>query len=342
MTVLAPRHSDSEAFDRSVPYRVERAASRVLMPGRRVAARINSLAAACEADIVLLDPPLPTGLVSSRLERPFGTVVHGGVATQSRPPGVRRLLAKAIGGSRLVISAGRFAGDEVRRAMGTATPPIHVVSPGVDVGRFAVLDAPARQEARRRFGLRTDARIVLSLSRLVPRKGMATLVEAVAQLARSRPDLLLVIGGTGREEGRIRRTAGRTSAPVRMLGRVDEADMADLYGCADVFAMVCHDRWLGLEQEGFGIVFAEAAAAGIPSIAGDSGGAAEAVIDGKTGAIVGRPRDPAAVAEALVPLLDDATLRSRQGTAARRWAEQELSWDIAAARFLDALASVGA
>ena len=84
-----------------------------------------------------------------------------------------------------------------------------------------------------------------------------------------------------------------------MLGRVPDDDLAELYGCADVFAMLCRNRWGGLEQEGFGIVFLEAAACGVPQVAGDSGGAAEAVADGETGLVVGRPSDVSAVTAAL-------------------------------------------
>ena len=342
MTVLAPAHPDAADHDRGLPYRVERAASKVLWPTPELAKRIDRLAADCAADLVLIDPPLPTGLVTLGMTRPHATFVHGGVATQARPPGVRRLLAAAMRGSKLVIAAGCFSGEEVRRAMGRRTPPVHVVNPGVDVNRFRPLDPEAKRLARHRLGLRPDRTIVLSLSRLVPRKGMPVLAEAVGRLAKTRHDLMLVIGGTGRDAEATVRAAERSGTPLHMLGRVAEDDLPDLYGCADVFAMVCHDRWLGLEQEGFGIVFAEAAAAGVPSVAGDSGGAAEAVAHGETGAVVGRPRDPSAVAEALAPLLDQPELRHGQGSAARRRAERELSWDVSAARLLEALESVGA
>ena len=92
---------------------------------------------------------------------------------------------------------------------------------------------------------------------------------------------------------------------VELLGRVSDEDRAGLLGAADVFVMACRNRWLGLEQEGFGIVFLEAAAAGVPQIAGDSGGAPEAVLDGVTGLVVHDPGDPGAVAEALRTLLAD-------------------------------------
>ena len=107
--------------------------------------------------------------------------------------------------------------------------------------------------------------MIVSLSRLVPRKGMDVLIEAAAQLAPTRPDLVVAIGGSGRDRRRLDRLVSRTGAPVRMLGRVPDDDLAELYGCADVFAMLCRNRWGGLEQEGFGIVFIEAAAGGVPT-----------------------------------------------------------------------------
>jgi phosphatidylinositol alpha-1,6-mannosyltransferase len=101
--------------------------------------------------------------------------------------------------------------------------------------------------------------------------------------------------------------------------------------------MCCRTRWRGLEQEGFGIVFLEAAASGVPSIAGDSGGAADAVLDGKTGLVVARPDDPAAVAAALGRLLDDPALASSMGQAARQRVESEFNYDLLAGRLAGAL-----
>jgi phosphatidyl-myo-inositol dimannoside synthase len=118
-----------------------------------------------------------------------------------------------------------------------------------------------------------------------------------------------------------------------VLGRVSDAELPALYACADVFAMVCRDRWGGLEAEGYGIVFVEAAACGVPSVAGRSGGSAEAVVDGETGLVV-EPRDVGAVRDALERLLRDDALRARMGAAARARAATELSYDALAARLV--------
>jgi phosphatidylinositol alpha-1,6-mannosyltransferase len=113
---------------------------------------------------------------------------------------------------------------------------------------------------------------------------------------------------------------------VRFLGRVSDADLPALYASADVFAMCCRDRWNGLEAEGFGIVFLEAAACGVPAVAGRSGGAHEAVADDETGFVVD-PRDVASVREAIARLVDDDARRLRMGAAARRRALDEFAYD---------------
>jgi phosphatidylinositol alpha-1,6-mannosyltransferase len=234
------------------------------------------------------------------------------------------------------VAAGEYPADEAERAARRGLP-VTVVPPGVDVDRFHPLTADERADVRRRLDLPLDADLVVGLSRLVPRKGFDVLIEAAARLAPSRPDLLVAIGGSGRDRERLERRAGELAAPVRFLGRVDEADLPGLYGAADVFAMVCRNRWLGLEQEGFGIVFLEAAAAGVPQIAGDSGGSAEAVADGVTGLVVDDPDDAAQVADALGRLLDDPDLRRRMGAAARERVERDFAYDVLARRLHRAL-----
>jgi phosphatidyl-myo-inositol dimannoside synthase len=104
-----------------------------------------------------------------------------------------------------------------------------------------------------------------------------------------------------------------------------------------VFAMLCRNRWGGLEQEGFGIVFLEAAACGVPQVAGDSGGAAEAVVDGHTGVVVRRPSDVGEVAVSLADLLDDPDRRRSMGEAARVRAVAEFGYDLLARRLGEGL-----
>ncbi|HMJ77977.1 MAG TPA: glycosyltransferase, partial [Iamia sp.] len=166
------------------------------------------------------------------------------------------------------------------------------------------------------------------------------LIDASARLRAARPRLRVLIAGAGRDEARLRRRIERTGAPARMVGRIAEDDKPRLLGAADVFAMVCRDRWAGLEQEGFGIVFLEAAACGVPQVAGASGGAAEAVADGVTGRIVTDPTDVGAVARALEAYLDDPIGRAEAGRAARDRAVADFSYDGLAATLQAALDEV--
>lgn len=339
-TVLTTPHRGDVAFDARQPIRVERDRARVLLPTRALVARVDRLAAGLDVDLVLLDPAVPLGIIGPRLERPYGVVLHGAeVTVPGRTPVARSVLGRVLRGASVVVSAGQYAADEAHRCAGVELPTV-VVPPGVDVDRFVPLGTESRRVARRRLGLDPDAPLIVGLSRLVPRKGYDVLVRAAVELARTRPTLQVVIGGVGRDRPRLERLARRLGAPVRFVGRVDDEDLVGLLAGADVFAMLCRDRWGGLEQEGFGIVFLEAAACGVPTVAGRSGGSAEAVLHGVTGSVVDDPRDVDAVVAALSPYLDDHELAVRTGVAARDRAERDHTYDLMARRLHDGLEAV--
>jgi phosphatidylinositol alpha-1,6-mannosyltransferase len=331
--VLTTPHRDAPGWDRAQPFDVRRARSPWLVPTPGVARSIRQAAADVGASLVVLDPALPLGLVGPSLGLPYAVVLHGAeVTVPARLPGSRELLARVLAGATGIVAAGRYPAAEARRLLGARTGDVLEVPPGVDVERFRPLDADARAGVRRRFGIADGAPFVFCASRLVPRKGIDVLIEAATHLLPHRPMLTLVVAGGGRDASRLRVLARRHAVPVRFLGRVAESDLVQLYAAADVFALPCRDRWGGLEQEGFGIVFLEAAACAVPQVAGASGGADEAVEDGVTGLVVRRPHDPAAVAAALASLLDDPDRRARMGQAARRRAVAQFSWDTLAAR----------
>jgi phosphatidylinositol alpha-1,6-mannosyltransferase len=337
--VLTTPHPGSAAWDAAQPFRIERTREKALLPTPRLARRIGALADDLGADLVVLDPALPVGLLGPRLGRPYAVVLHGAeVTVPGRLPGPNLALRRVLRGASLVIGAGGYPLAEGERAAGRALPSV-LVPPGVDTERFQPIDATERAAARARLSLPGSGELVVSLSRLVPRKGMDTLIRAAALLAPSRPDLTVAIGGGGRDHRRLQRLIDSSGAPARLIGPVSHGDLPALYACADVYAMLCRNRWAGLEQEGFGIVFLEAAAAGVPQVAGDSGGAAEAVEHGETGLIVRDPRDPQAAAEALASVLDDPERRARMAAAGRARAVAGYSYDGLAARLGDALAT---
>jgi phosphatidylinositol alpha-1,6-mannosyltransferase len=338
VTVLTTPYEGDDAFDHAQPFRVERTHQDLLLPTPKLANTINRLAEETNAELIVLDPAIPLGLVGPSLDKPYALVVHGSELI-GRVPGGSRLMGRAVRRARAIIAAGNYPADEARRTAGQGkAPPITVVPPGVDTERFRPLeDDQERATARKRFDVADDALLVVGLSRLVRRKGFDVLIEAAARLKPRYPNLTVLVGGTGHEAERLQRIIDRTHAPARLIGRVDDDDLPALYGAADVFAMCCRTRWAGLEPEGFGIVFLEAAATATPQIAGDSGGAADAVEDGITGLVVKHPEDPAAVAHALDQLLADPSKRTTMGQQARRRAEDHFTYDVLARKLAHAL-----
>ena len=335
--VLTSPYVGTAEFDAGEPYRIERTREPVLLPHPWMVRKVNGLAEDFGADFVVLDPAVPLGLIGPSLELPYHLVLHGAeVTVPGRLPGAKQALAYTLRRADGIIAAGRYPAAEAIHAAGRDLP-VTVVPCGVDPDKFHPLSDNERSAAREHFGLAADAEVIVGISRLVPRKGFDTAIRAVARLARVRPKLRLVIAGGGREDERLRRLSDELDAPVTFLGRIPNADLPPLYGCADVFAMLCRNRWGGLEQEGFGIVFVEAASCGVPQVAGDSGGAAEAVADGETGFVIGDPEDIQAVADAFAALLDDDDLRRRMGERSRQRVLDEFAYDVLARRLGDTL-----
>jgi phosphatidylinositol alpha-1,6-mannosyltransferase len=325
-TVLTTPHDGDRAFDAAQAYRVERTRQKLLLPTTALARRIDGLAREIDAAVVFVDPMLPLGQLAPRLHAaPYVVVAHGAEITlPGRLPGTTQLARRVLRGAAGIVAAGSYPAREVARV---ARAPLRgvVIPPGVDTGRFHPLTADERARARARFALDPDLPIVLGVSRLVPRKGFDVLLDAVAGLD---PNVQLVVAGAGRDRRRLESRARRLGmqARTRFLGRVSDDTLPALYGCADVFATPCRERWGGLEAEGFGIVFLEAAASGVPAVAGRSGGSHEAVADGETGMVVA-PRDVGVLRDALARLLVDDEMRTAMGKAARRRAEQEFAYD---------------
>lgn len=326
--VLTSPHSDAAAFDAAQNFRIERTKEPVLLPHPWMVHRIHELAKDFGADFVVLDPALPLGLVGPLLKLPYMVVLHGAeVTVPGRIPISKQVLGRVLRGADHVIAAGGYPAREGNEAAGKLLEHT-IIPPGVDTDRFVPLSVQERTDVRMHFGWDNDAEIVLGISRLVPRKGFDVLIRAIAQLAPHRPRLKLVIASTGRDEERLKKIAHEVNAPVEFLGRVPHEDLGKLYGCVDVFSMMCRNRWGGLEQEGFGIVFVEAAACGVPQIAGNSGGAAEAVLDGVTGYVMDNPTDVAGLAARIATILDDDDLRASMATASRERAVTEFNYDV--------------
>ena len=333
VTVLCSAYENSENFDAEQNHKIIRAKQRVLFPTAKLANSIRNVIADHKIDFVMFDPAVPVGILGPKIGTPYGVILHGAEVTiPGRIPGLKQMLRKVLLSAELVVTAGEYSTKEAERAAKSKLPVV-IIPPGVDEKRFKPLTPEERNSARSSFGLNQKDEIILTLSRLVPRKGMDVLIKACAELQKNRPNLKLLIAGTGRDRQRLETIAKQKKAPVTFLGHVQDQHIPSLYGSADIFSMLCRVRWGGLEQEGFGIVFLEAAAAGIPQIAGKSGGAEEAVLHEETGKVIQNPKDSKSVAEAINELLDNKAKFAELKKISRSRAETEFSYDYLSKKF---------
>ena len=266
-------------------------ASRCCCRTRCMVRRVDELAGEFGAELVVLDPAVPLGLIGPSLRAAVRRRAARRRGHRARPPARHQAGARPRAAPR---PARRSPPAGTRPPRPSAPPAGRCRSPSCRPGSTSSASArstpPSGRRPRRRFGLPADAELVLGVSRLVPRKGFDNAIRAVADRCaapvptwcwRSPAADATSAGSSGSPPTSAPPCGSSAGSPTTTCPR--------LYGCADVFAMLCRNRWGGLEQEGFGIVFVEAAACGVPQVAGDSGGAAEAVVDGETGLVVGDP-----------------------------------------------------
>jgi phosphatidylinositol alpha-1,6-mannosyltransferase len=330
---------DPAAFDLRQPFPVVRESTPVLLPtpaATRRAARILRIA---RCDSVLFGAAAPLGLMAPALRaagaRRIVGLTHGHEAGWAALPGARAAL-RSVGEHTDHLT---YLGDYTRRRLARALSPaaaarLRPLAPGVDTGRFR--PGAGGAAVRERHGL-TGRPVVVCVSRLVARKGQDTLLRAWPRVLADVPDAALLLVGGGPDRRRLAalaRDRGVAHA-VRFAGDVPAAELPAHYDAGDVFAMPCRTRNGGLDVEGLGIVYLEASASGLPVVAGDSGGAPDAVRDGDTGLVVDGRR-PGPTARALVRLLRDPDAAAAMGARGRAWVEEAWSWEAAAGR-LDAL-----
>lgn len=327
--LTATSDPDVERFDHDCGVVVERVPRGTLfLPSWRAYRDVEAAIARHQPELVLLDPAWPLGLLGPHLSRPYGVVLHGAeVAIPGRLPVAASSLRRVLRHAEVAVCAGSYPEAEARRVAAEYTCPVVRIPPGVDTERFRPLGGDERRAVRAELGLADEDFVIASYSRLVPRKGMDTLIEATARLAEFHPRLRVLIGGDGRDRSRLEHLAARCRAPVRFLGRTSDELHPKWIGASDLMVMDCRSRWLGLEQEGFGIVFLEAAACGVAQVAGRSGGSHDAVRDGVTGSIVQDTRDPLALAAAISGLIEDPERRARYARHALEVARASFTWD---------------
>jgi phosphatidylinositol alpha-1,6-mannosyltransferase len=334
VVVYASTWKDAAKFDAEQPFEVVREATGVLLPVPAVARRAAELARAYDCDTVWFGAAAPLGLLAAGLRERAGiqravALTHGHEVGWAALPAARGLLKRIARGTDVVTYLTGYQRARLARVLDGLTT-LERLAPGVDTDTYHPgVDGSA---VREKYGL-ADRPVVVCVSRLVPRKGQDILIEAMPAIRRRVPDAALLVVGGGPDRVRLRRMAeiADLAGHVVFTGSVPWDDLPAHYAAGDVYAMPCRTRRRGLDVEGLGIVYLEASASGLPVVAGDSGGAPDAVREGETGYVV-NGRDVAAVADRVATLLGDPDLARRMGTAGRAWVEAEWRWDLQADR----------
>jgi radical SAM protein with 4Fe4S-binding SPASM domain len=263
--------------------------------------------------------------------------VHGNdllapwVCHEGEPEAYRSAQIEGLSSADAVVAVSRFS-RELARAKGVRSDVLHTIENGVDPARFC--PGPRDTELARRFGIAEDDEVVLTVSRLAPRKGHRTVLQAIAMLAKRRPRLKFVFtGASDAMRAELARAATELGIASRVVatGFVPDAELPALYRLARIFALLASDA--EDDVEGFGVALLEAAASGLPTIASRTGGVPEAIVDGETGILVA-PGDAAAAASAIERLFDDAALARTFGERGRERVVRDLGCERAATRLL--------
>ena len=227
-------------------------------------------------------------------------------------PAFNRLLA----GAQPLVT---ISSANAQRLQALGLPSPELLLPGTDPEKFTPPISPP-----------SGPPILLTVARLVPRKGIDTVLKSLPPILDRVPDLQYWIVGNGPTRAALGQQAQELGLmhAVRFMDEVSDSDLPDIYRRATIFVMPARADYHAGSVEGFGIVYLEAGASGLPVVAANSGGAAEAVIENETGLLV-PPDDPPALTQALLRLLDDPALRQQMGRAGRRWVEREMNWDRA-------------
>ncbi|MDR1392792.1 MAG: glycosyltransferase family 4 protein [Bifidobacteriaceae bacterium] len=330
VVVFASSFPGAEAFDAEQPFPVVRARAKVLLPQPHIVRGAERLIKRFRCDTVYFGAAASLGLMAQHLrqvtsaKRLVGSS-HSHECYWTKAPPTRAAIRSIAAGLDHLTYISAYCGAVLRRAL----PPelgarLVRLSPGVDPAPFRSADGSG---VRQRFGL-GDRPVILSVSRLVPAKGQDSLIRALPTVLEALPRARLLLVGDGARRDYLERLAVRlgVSDAVHLVGGIPHGDVADYYAAGDVFAFPARDRTAGLQVEGLGQVSLEAAAAGLPVIVGDSGGAPETVLNGRTGYVV-KALETGALAGRLIELLADRNRAAAMGEAGRDWMSQQWTWD---------------
>ena len=341
--VYTSAQDNSAQYDRSwlEDYGVEvvRDKAKILLPTPGVAYCLKAIVRERKISTVFFGAAAPLGLLSRTLRKAGVThilaLTHGHEVWWSKVwP-----FTVAIKSISRHVNHLTYLGEFTRRAItksitGEAAAHMVKIAPGIDTDHFSPQDAT---QLRSELEL-TEKKVIVSVGRLVHRKGQDVLIEAMPAIIKEVPEAHILMIGEGPYRSYLENRVKVLGLQERVtfIGRVQYADLPKFICAGNLFVMPSRSRLAGLEVEGLGIVYLEASACGLPVIAGNSGGAPDAVLQGETGLVVDGT-SKAEVAAAVIELLQDADRSKAMGIRGRQWIIQEWRWEIWSARFAELL-----
>ena len=301
--------------------------AKILLPTPRVNHRAVKILKQYQIKTVWFGAAAPLALMAKQLRTSGATNIvalsHGHEIWWAKIPILKQLLRKIIKDVDHLGYLGQFTKGEIVKASNQIDKFVQI-APGIDTDHF--MPKSARADLIKKYRLE-DRRVIVSVGRLVHRKGQDKLIESLPKILQSFPDAVLLLVGEGPIKQMLKNTAKQLGVTNQVIfaGRVQHIDLPDYICLGEVFAMPVRSRFAGLEVEGLGIVYLEASACGLPVIVGNSGGATDAVIDGVTGLLVDGS-DTDQIADAVCKLLTDQSRAKAMGLAGRGWVIE--NWQI--------------
>ena len=344
VTVYTSQQGDTKAYDQNwldqFGVKVFRDKSKVLLPTPRVFRAVKRLIANEGIEVVFFGAAAPLAVMARGLRKAGAqkivSLTHGHEVWWAKLWPFKWAMRYIGNHVDHLTYLGDFTRTEIAKSLSVnAATAMVKIAPGIDTAHFA--PHSSADELRESLGL-SDKKVIVSVGRLVHRKGQDSLITALPEILQHHSDAHVLLIGTGPHqkhlEGLVQKFSVQNS--VTFIGRIQYADLPRYISVGDIFAMPSRSRLAGLEVEGLGIVYLEASACGLPVIAGKSGGAPDAVLEGETGITVDG-RDPAAIARAVKFLFDDPTMAKEMGRRGREWINSNWRWDIWATNFRELL-----
>jgi phosphatidylinositol alpha-1,6-mannosyltransferase len=338
--VYTSAQGDTAAYDgqwlSNFGVEVIRDRSKVLLPTPRVGRSVRALVRERGISKVFFGAAAPLGLLAKGLRRAgvrrIVALTHGHEVWWAKvfpfTLAIRRI-GKYVD---TLTYLGSFTRNAIARSLSTRARESMVrIAPGIDTSHFA--PSQSAEQLKKDLDL-AGKRVIVSVGRLVHRKGQDTLVEALPEIVSAFPDAHLLFVGVGPHLEYIHKRAIQLNVlqHISFVGRVQYSELPRFISVGEIFAMPSRSRLAGLEVEGLGIVYLEASACELPVIGGLSGGAPDAVLEGETGFAVDG-LNPSAVAAGVIRLLEDPELAKAMGKRGRQWIIDEWEWRHWSERF---------